>query len=276
MQRGRGRLALERVPYGHDAAIAALAGYSHVILVNTGAPVGFFAYPGKPSQQLAPGAQVHVLSRPDQDAVAALQALVDELAAPEAAIPDPGPRPDTPGGAVTQEGLAQLLAAVMPDDAIVSNESISFGRDFYKFTHAAPAHDWLNLAGGAIGDGLPVSTGAAVAGGGRRVISLQADGSAMYSLQALWTQARERLPCTTVLLNNRKYNILIGEYANVGATPGPTAMGMLGLSDPDLDWVGMAASLGVEAARATTLEECADLMRASFARPGPFLIDLVI
>ena len=277
MQRGRGRLALERVPYGNDAAIAALARYRHVILVNATPPVGFFAYPDRPSRQTAPEARIHVLSRPDQDAVAALQALVDALDAPEAAIPDPGPRPEMPSGAVTEEGLARLLAAVMPEGAIVSNESISFGRDFYRFTHAAPAHDWLNLAGGAIGDGLPVSTGAAVAGGpDRRVISLQADGSAMYSLQALWTQARERLPCTTVLLNNRKYNILIGEYKNVGAVPGPTAMGMLDLSNPEIDWVAMAGSLGVEAARATTLEECGALMQASFRRPGPFLIDLTI
>ncbi|QBR02450.1 acetolactate synthase large subunit [Paraburkholderia pallida] len=277
MARGRGRLQLERVPYGTDAAIQALSRYEHIILVNANPPVGFFAYPGKPSTHYPSNAQIHVLSRHDQDSDTALQALVDELGAPEAAIPDPGPRPEAPGGAITQEGLALTLAASMPEHAIVSNESISFGRDTYKLTHAAPAHDWLNLGGGAIGDGLPVSTGAAVAGGGdRRVVSLQADGSAMYSLQALWTQAREKLPCTTILLNNRKYNILIGEYKNVGAVPGPTAMGMLDLSNPDLDWVRLANGMGVEAARATTLDECADLMRQSFRQPGPFLIDLII
>lgn len=277
MQRGRGRIALERVPYGTDAAIKELSKYEHLILVNAAAPVGFFAYPGKPSTQYPADAQVHVLSRFDQDPVAALQALVDELGAAEASIPEAGPLPGLVGGAVTQEGLAQNLAALIPENAIVSNESISFGRDFYKFTHVAPAHDWLNLGGGAIGDGLPVSTGAAVAGKGeRRVISLQADGSAMYSLQSLWTQAREQLPCTTILLNNRKYNILIGEYKNVGAVPGPTAMGMLDLSNPDLDWVKIANSMGVEAARATTLEECSDLMKQSFTRKGPFLIDLMI
>ncbi|MFC6589864.1 thiamine pyrophosphate-dependent enzyme [Sulfitobacter pacificus] len=178
---------------------------------------------------------------------------------------------------MTEDALGQNLAALMPENAIISNESVSFGRNFYKLTHTAPAHDWLNLAGGAIGDGLPVATGAAVAAKGqRRVISLQADGSAMYSLQSLWTQARERLPCTTILLNNRKYNILIGEYKNVGAVPGATAMGMLDLSNPDINWVGIANSLGVEAARATTMEECAALMKQSFGQPGPFLIDLVI
>ena len=193
------------------------------------------------------------------------------------AIPDAGPRPEPARGATTQENLAVTLAALMPENSIVSNESISYGRDFYKLTHNAPAHDWLNLGGGAIGDGLPVSTGAAVAGGGdRRVISLQADGSAMYSLQSLWTQAREKLPCTTILLNNRKYNILIGEYKNVGAVPGPTAMGMLDLSNPDLDWIKLANGMGVEAARATTMEECADLMQQSFKQKAPFLIDLII
>lgn len=277
MQRGRGRLALERVPYGTDAAIQALSQYKHIVLVNAKAPVGFFAYPGKPSTQYPSNAQIHVLSRFDQDSVAALQALVDELGAPEVAIPDAGPRPEPARGATTQENLAVTLAALMPENSIVSNESISYGRDFYKLTHNAPAHDWLNLGGGAIGDGLPVSTGAAVAGGGdRRVISLQADGSAMYSLQSLWTQAREKLPCTTILLNNRKYNILIGEYKNVGAVPGPTAMGMLDLSNPDLDWIKLANGMGVEAARATTMEECADLMQQSFKQKAPFLIDLII
>ncbi|MGU7771620.1 acetolactate synthase large subunit [Burkholderia sp. MR1-5-21] len=277
MARGRGRLPLERVPYGTDAAIAALSKYEHIILVNSNPPVGFFAYPGKPSKQYPSSAQLHVLSRYDQNSDHALQALVDELGAPEAPIPDPGQRPEAASGAVTAEGLAITLAALMPENSIVSNESISFGRDTYKLTHAAPAHDWLNLGGGAIGDGLPVSTGAAIGGGGeRRVISLQADGSAMYSLQSLWTQAREKLPCTTILLNNRKYNILIGEYKNVGAVPGPTAMGMLDLSNPDLDWVKLANGMGVEAARATTLEELAVLMKQSFRQQGPFLIDLII
>jgi len=142
---------------------------------------------------------------------------------------------------------------------------------------AAAPHDWLHLLGGAIGSGMPMATGAALATGGqRRVLNLQADGSAMYTLQALWTQARERLPVTTVLLNNRSYQILLGEYQNVGATLGPTAMGMLDLGNPDIDWVRLAGSLGVEAAQAQTLEACADLMAASFRQPGPFLIELMV
>jgi acetolactate synthase-1/2/3 large subunit len=203
--------------------------------------------------------------------------LAEALKAPDAAIPDPGARPSIVRGAPTPEGLAQTVAAVMPEDAIVSDESVSYGRGFYRQTHAAPPHDWLHLAGGAIGDGLPVAAGAAIASAGkRRVISLQADGSAMYSLQALWTQARERLPCTTVVLNNRKYAILIGEYKGVGAKPGANAMSMLDLGNPPLDWVKLANGMGVEAARATTLEQCADLMSQSFRQAAPFLIDLAI
>ncbi|CAM3941478.1 acetolactate synthase large subunit [Bordetella tumulicola] len=275
--RGRGRLQLERTPYVMEAAIQALERFKHIILVNAKGPVGFFGYPGLPSEQYAPDAQLHVLSRPDQDPVAALQALVSALNAPEVEIPDPGPRPEIATGTPTPEGLAQTVAALMPENSIVSDESVSFGRGFYKFSHAAPANDWLHLAGGAIGDGLPVATGAAIGGQKqRRVISLQADGSAMYSLQSLWTQAREQLPCTTIILNNSKYNILINEYKNVGATPGDTAMSMLDLGNPSLNWVSLANGMGVEAARATTLEQCGDLMKSSFGKQTPFLIELMV
>ncbi|MBY4897793.1 acetolactate synthase large subunit [Cupriavidus sp. AU9028] len=277
LRRGRGCLPLQRIPYSTDQAVAFLKDFDHIVLVGAIPPVAFFAYPGKPSRQTAPHTELHALCRPDQDATAALAALVAALDAPAAAMPDPGARPAPATGAITPEGLAQTLAALMPDEAIVSDESISYGRSFYQFTHSAPTHDWLHLAGGAIGDGLPVATGAAIAAGGqRRVISLQADGSAMYSLQSLWTQARENLPCTTILLNNRKYNILINEYKSVGASPGETAMRMLDLSTPDIDWVQIASGMGVEAARATSLEQLADLLKGSFARPDPFLVDLHI
>jgi acetolactate synthase-1/2/3 large subunit len=276
LARGRGRLQLERVPYKSELAMAALAPFDHIVLVGAKPPVGFFAYPGLPSIQYRADAQLHVLTRPEQDAMAALRALAEALHAPDVAMPDPGPRPQAASGEPTSDKLAQTVAALLPEGAIVSDESVSYGRGFYKNSHAAPPHDWLHLAGGAIGDGLPVATGAAIAAPGRRVIGLQADGSAMYSLQALWTQARERLPVTTVLLNNRSYNILVGEYKGVGATPGPTAMRMLDLGDPGLSWVQLAQGMGVEAARATTMDQCADLMRASFGRAGPFVIELMV
>jgi acetolactate synthase-1/2/3 large subunit len=168
------------------------------------------------------------------------------------------------------------VAALMPEGAVIVDESVTYGRGFFPQTYAAPPHDWLQNCGGAIGYGPPVATGAAIGAGGRRIIALQADGSAMYTPQALWTQAREKLPVTTVLLSNRKYQILIGEYQNVGANPGRTAMDMLDLGNPDIGWVKLANSMGVEAAQAGTLEALGDLMAQSFARPGPFLIELLI
>ena len=164
----------------------------------------------------------------------------------------------------------------MPEDAIIVDEAVSYGRGFFSQTHASPKHDWLQITGGAIGCGVPLATGAAIGGGGRRVIALQADGSALYTVQGLWTQAREKLPVTTIILSNRKYQILIGEYQGVGANPGPTAMNMLNLSDPEIGWVKLAEAMGVEAAQATTLGQVADLMAHSIARTGPFLIELVI
>lgn len=275
-QRGRGRLPLSRVPYPPAPAIAALAGVEHLILVGSKAPVGFFAYPGVPSKHYPENAQVQILARLEQDAEAALVALADELGcAPSATIPT-GERPATPTGLPSSLAFGQMLAAVMPEDSIVVDEGISFAYAFYEASHNAPPHDWMNVTGGAIGYGLPAATGAAVAGKGRRVICPQADGSGMYTLQALWTQARENLPVTTVILANGKYQILLGEYASVGATPGQTAMDMLDLGSPDLDWVKLANGMGVEAARATSLEACADLMRQSIKRDGPFVIELVI
>jgi len=224
-----------------------------------------------------PAPALRLAVRGEQDAEAALRALSEELGAPDVPMPDPGPPPEMPRGAFSPEGLARCVAALMPDDAIVVDEAVTYGRASFPHTHAAPPHDWLQNCGGAIGYGPPVATGAAIgAGGGRRVIALQADGSAMYTVQALWTQARERLPVTTLLLSNRKYQILLGEYANVGANPGRTALDMMDLGNPDIDWVRMANSLGVEAARADTLERCGDLMSQASSRPGPFLIELPI
>jgi acetolactate synthase-1/2/3 large subunit len=280
-ERGRGRLPLERIPYANEPAVTALAPFDQIILVGAVPPVGFFAYPKKPNRFARPDAEFHVLARPEQDAEAALQALVDELGAPAAAIPNNGPVPKIVTGKPTPENLATTVASVLPDGAVVVDESVSYGRGFFKNTHAAAPHDWMQIMGGAIGAGVPLAVGAAIGlrakgDAQRRVLALQADGSAMYTVQGLWTQAREKLPVTTVILSNRKYQILIGEYFSVGANPGPTAMNMLDLGNPDIGWVKLAASLGVEAAEAKTLEACADLMTQSFRRPGPFLIELLI
>jgi acetolactate synthase-1/2/3 large subunit len=165
---------------------------------------------------------------------------------------------------------------LLPDEAVIVDESVSFGRAFFPGTHGAAPHDWLQITGGAIGCGIPLATGAAIGAPGRRVVGLQADGSAMYTLQGLWTQARERLDVTTVILSNRQYAILLGEYRGVGANPGRTALDMLDIGNPDLAWVRLANGMGVEAARADTMEAFADLFSQANARPGPFAIELVI
>ncbi|MGC8470264.1 MAG: thiamine pyrophosphate-dependent enzyme, partial [Acetobacteraceae bacterium] len=213
----------------------------------------------------------------EQDGPEALARLAEALDAP--AVPPAAPRPLPEGparGAIGPEGVAAILARALPEDAIVVDESISYGRDLFAALAAAAPHDWLQLCGGAIGEGLPLATGAAIGAPGRRVIVLQGDGSAMYTLQALWTQARERLDVTTILLANRKYAILLKEFAGVGAFPGPTAHGMMDLADPALDWPRLAGGMGVEAGRADTLERFAELLDKANRRPGPFLIELVV
>ena len=275
IERGRGRHPIERVPYFGAQALAATAGAEHVVLVGARKPVAFFAYPGQPGYHVPEDATVYELARVEHDLPAALRALADELEAPAVPAPEP-PRAELGRGAPTSEAVGQSLAALLPEEAIIIDEGVSFGRGLFGLTHAAAPHDWLALTGGAIGDGLPLATGAAVAAAGRRVVGLQADGSAMYTIQALWTQARENLDVTTIILANRKYAILLHELANVGANPGRTALDMLDLSNPDLDFVQLAAGMGVEGARAETMEQFNDLFAQSLTRRGPFVIELMI
>ena len=276
IERGQGRVALDRVPYVVDIAVQMLARYRHVILVGVVRPTAFFAYPGKPGYLIPPDAEVHVLTRAEQDPVDALARLADELGAPRVAPPNPGPRPEPGRGALTPESVAATVASRMPEGTIIVDEAITYGRGFFPMTFAAAPHDWLAITGGAIGCGVPLATGAAIGAPGRRVIALQADGSAMYTVQGLWTQAREKLDITTVLLSNRKYQILLGELSNVGANPGRTALDMLDIGNPDINWVKLAESLGVEAAVAGDCERFSDLLASSANRKGPFLIELTI
>ncbi|HVZ12946.1 MAG TPA: acetolactate synthase large subunit [Bauldia sp.] len=272
---GAGLPDIGRIPYPIDAALAVLAPYRHAILVGAHDPVAFFAYPGRPGRQLPADARVHVLARPEEDGVDALARLAAALSAPPAAMPA-RPRAVPVSGAVTPQAFAQTLAALLPDNAVVVDEALTFGFPLYAATAAAAPHDCLQLTGGAIGDGLPMSTGAALGAPGRRVIDVQADGSALYTVQALWTQAREKLDVTTVVLANRRYEILFGELAGVGAAAGPASRALFGLGRPDHDWVKLAAGFGVEGARAETMEQFADLFMTANRRSGPFLIELVI
>lgn len=276
IERGAGRQAITRLPYAIEPALAALKGVKHLILVGTKAPVAFFAYPDKPALLYPEDCTVHVLTREDQDQGNALARLADALSATEAAPVARHVASEPARGAVTSEAVGQTVGALLPEHAIIVDEGVSFGRAFYPSTVNTVPHDWLQITGGAIGNGLPLATGAAIAAPGRRVVSLQADGSAMYTVQALWTQAREKLDVTTVILANRKYAILIGELAGVGAAAGKTAMDMLDLTRPALDWVKIANGLGVEAAQADTMEKFADLFATANKRKGPFVIELLI
>ncbi len=276
MERGRGRHPVARVPYQIDAALAAFAGIRHVILVGADDPVAFFAYPGKRGQLRPPDAALHVLAGRDQDVAQALAHLADALGAPSAPLPSASPRSEPASGPVTSEAVGRTLTALMPEDAIVVDEAITFGFALYPGTADAAPHDWLQLTGGAIGDGLPLSTGAAVGAPGRRVINLQADGSALYTVQALWTQARENLAVTTVILSNRRYAILQGELEQVGATPGEASRTLFDLGNPDLDWVAIGKGFGVAGARAETMEDFAGLVARANGLSGPFLIELMV
>jgi acetolactate synthase-1/2/3 large subunit len=278
LERGAGVPAIDRLGYLAEFAQAQLDGVQHLVMVDAKAPVSFFAYPGRPSDLVPPGCTVHTLVRPGEDAPGALEALADAIGAPaDGATPAPSSRPDRPTGALTMETLAAAIGSVLPEGAIVVDEGNTSGLFVPGATAGAPRHDWLTLTGGAIGIGLPAATGAAIAAPDRPVLCLQADGSAMYTLQALWTQARESLNVTTVLLANRSYAILNLELQRVGADAGgPMARRLLDLTEPDLDFVALAQGMGVPGQRVETAEALASAMETSFRQPGPSLIEVVL
>ncbi|MGH9100147.1 MAG: thiamine pyrophosphate-dependent enzyme, partial [Acidimicrobiales bacterium] len=254
-----------------------LEGNQHLVLAGTRAPASFFAYPDKPSGLVPPGVAVHELAGPAHDVADALDALADLLGADTPATRTPTRRPDRPSGGLTTETMAAAVGHLLPEDAIVVDESITSGLSVPAATAGCPRHDWLALAGGSIGQGLPAATGAAVASPGRRVLSLEADGSAMYTLQALWTQARESLDVTTILLANRSYAILQFELGRVGAAgSGERAGSMLELQHPDLDFVALARGMGVPAERATSADDLVALLGRSFSEEGPMLIEALL
>jgi acetolactate synthase-1/2/3 large subunit len=267
LQRGAGIPPVERLAYLAEFASMQLEGIKHLVLVGAKSPVSFFAYPGKASDLVPEGCEVHVL---DPDALFDLGVL-----APADIHLQPAVRPDRPTGALTAETVAAALGALMPEGAIVSDEANTAGLYAPGATAGAPPHDWLCLTGGAIGQGLPVAVGAAVACPDRKVIALEADGSAMYTIQSLWTMAREGLDVVTVLYNNRAYDILNMELGRVGAA-GERAKEMFDLSTPALDFVALANGMGVPASRATTADEFTNALDKALHEPGPTLIEAMI
>jgi acetolactate synthase I/II/III large subunit len=278
VERGAGLPPLDRLSYLAEFATTQLEGLRQLVVVDCPAPVSFFAYPGKPSSLVPDDCQVHVLAGDGDDPVGALEALADAVGAALDAAPLAGAsRPGPPSGALTSEAVAAALGAVLPEGAIVSDEAQTTGIWAPGATAGGPRHDWLTLCGGAIGQGMPVATGAAVACPDRPVISLQADGSAMYTLQSLWTQAREGLDVTTIMCSNHAYAILQLELSRVGvAEAGPRAEGVLDISTPPIDFTALARGMGVPATRPSDAAALMDDLRAALAEPGPHLIDVEI
>ena len=280
-ERGRGRVPIERIPYPVDQAVAVLRDIDVLVLVAAAPPVAFFAYPGKPSALTRDDAEVLTLAQPGEDAADALAALADELGSAKHAASRSN-APSLPEGLITgpltDAAISMIVAQLLPDDAILIDEALTSARQVYDLTRNAAPHDFLMACtGGAIGAGPPLATGAAVACPDRKVLALQADGSGMYTAQALWTQARENLDVVTVVFANRAYAILEIEMRNVGVDDfGRNAERMLRLDEPALDWVGLANGMGVEGASVETCEGFFAVLEYALSRKGPFLIEAVI
>jgi acetolactate synthase-1/2/3 large subunit len=278
LQRGTGRFAAERLAYFSEQISEQLDGLEHLILVGATAPVSFFAYPGKASWLTPEGCEIHELADVDQDCLAALKLVAERLGAKEEAdMVQAKPDLAAPGGALSPIAIGHSLTLLLPPDAIVSDEAATCGLGIFPATENAAPHDWLMITGGAIGQGLPLSLGAAVACPERKVIALQADGSAMYTVQALWTMARENADVTVVIMNNRSYAILNIELARVGAgQPNAKTLSMLDLSRPDLNWVDIATGMGVPATKATSAEEFHQQFAEAMEAKGPRLIEAMV
>ncbi|MGD8860549.1 MAG: acetolactate synthase large subunit [Myxococcales bacterium] len=278
LERGAGRPTIDRLPYFAEMAMQELDGVQHMVLVGSQAPVSFFAYPDKPSYLVPDGCQVHTLAEPGDDLIDALQRLVDMVGAKAdaATIQQPG-RPGLPTGKLDSKSLAEVFGALLPEGAIVADEGNTEGFLCPIFSAGAPPHDWLSNTGGSIGLGLPLATGAAVACPDRKVYALEGDGSAMYTIQALWTQAREGLDVVNIILANRSYRILNVELQRTGAEgAGERALSMLDIGRPDLDFVALATGMGVAAARVESCEDFAKELQRATQEPGPHLIEVVL
>ena len=279
LARGAGLPQVLRIPFVVDLAVEMLKGAGQLVLVGAKPPVAFFGYPGKPSLLYQEGTPMTRLANAEDDIIAALEALEAELGAQNsemAHVAEAG-KPDRPLGEPTLDNLAAVMGNMLPENAIVVDESVTTGRGFFPATAGAARHDWLNNRGGSIGFGMPVALGAAVAAPDRKVVLLEGDGSGMYTIQSLWSMAREQLDVTTIVFSNRSYKILRGELSNVGVqNPGPRAIDMLTLDRPDLGWVDMAKGMGVDGEQVSDCEGLMRAMEAGLQTDGPYLIDLVM
>ena len=277
LPRGAGRFAPDKMLYFGEMAVADLAGTDLLLLAGTKVPVAFFAYPDAPGVLLPDGCAAHTLAGPGEDAVAALEALADALGAPAWAAPAPDAPAALEPGPLTAYAVGASIARHMPEDAVVSDDAVTASLPVYHQTKGARPHDWLHLTGGAIGQGLPVAVGAAVARPGAKVLSLNGDGAAAYTLQALWTAAREKLDVTAVVFANGAYRILDIEFTRTrSGDAGPAARSLLDLGNPRMDWCALAQGFGVPAVRAETAEAFDAALARAMAEPGPHFIEAVV
>lgn len=276
LERGAGMPYVERVPYILAQAVERLSEFRQLILVGSSVPVAYFAYPGKNSVLIPPECQIHELATPSEDCVGALLELEAALSLRSTElVTEKLELPSAPSGSISLPGLAAAVAAFLPESAIVVDESMTSGHAMMAATRGAPPHDWLANTGGSIGIAMPLAVGAAVACPDRRVLCLSADGSSMYTAQALWTMTREGLNVTTVIFANRAYGVLKREFSGLGmGLPGPRALDMFEIGRPDLDWVSMAKSMGMPGRRVTSLDEFGKTLREGFEGEGPTLIEV--
>ncbi len=276
LERGAGLPPVDRVAYVLEQGVEQFKEFRQLILVGARAPVAYFAYPGKDSAFTSPGCEIYTLASPGEDYVGALDALESALLLPRTElVGETASRPQLADGNITLPGLAAVVGALLPENAIVVDESMTSGRGMMAATKGAPPHDWLGNTGGSIGIAMPLAVGAAVACPDRRVLCLTADGSGMYTLQALWTMAREGLNVTTVVFANRDYAVLKREFSYLGiGNPGTRALDMFEIGRPDLDWVQLAKGMGVPGTRVTSLAEFAQALRKGLESEGPTLIEV--
>jgi acetolactate synthase-1/2/3 large subunit len=278
MERGAGLPVVERIAYLAELASVQLADIKHLILVDTKAPVSFFAYPDKKSYLAPESCTVHTLSSPSQHAKASLDKLAATLGAnqtpPALQIPH---QPSLPRGRLTAEKVCKAVGHLLPYNAIVIDEAITSGLMLAAMTAGAPRHDLITLTGGAIGQGLPNAIGAAIACPQRPVITLIGDGTAMYTIQALWTMARENLNVTSIIFNNASYSVLNIELERVGAeTIGVKAKSQLDLKNPVLNFAQLAQGMGVHSVRVYSTEELITAMQYALSHTGPHLIEAMV
>ncbi len=278
LQRGRGRVTVERIPYFAEMAVEFMSGIQQIIFVGTKPPVSFFAYPDKPSKLSPENAYLCQVADARIDALNALTRIADAIAAPtRPAKLQESSESRYEDGKLNSRSAGIIMGKLLPENAIISDEGVSSGGPFYKYTAGARRHDWMCITGGAIGQGLPLAVGAAIAAPNQKVFAIEADGSGMYTVQALWTMARENLDIITIILKNNSYGILNVELSRVGVeNPTPKTLSLLDLSNPVIDWVSVSEGLGVSATSAETTQEFYAALTNAILTPGPHLIEAVL